>query len=52
MQGATLLPFKRMLHQCTASLSKQEVFGVVKLSSPALVLGMKQPIIVPHHNDR
>ena len=30
--------FELMLHQCTASWSKQEVLGAVNLSSPALVL--------------
>ncbi len=38
-----------MLHSCAASLSKQEGYGVAKVSNPAVVLGTIQPVIVPHH---
>ena len=38
MTNARLNAFELMLHQCTASLSKQEGYGAVLLSSPAIVL--------------
>ena len=51
MTNARCSAFELMLHSCTASLRKQEGYGVITFSSPAVVLGTKQPIFVPHHND-
>ena len=39
MTNARCNAFELMLRQCTGSLSKQEGFGAVLLSSPSLVLG-------------